>query len=158
MYVHMIAEPYASPNRQCIYWVHKWLNVKYIRMKRLLKNISYCMKEARIFNSRWAYLPLSKLWINKVEHIGFGVDALIKELKMSKGNISSSDIAFYILSENTWSGPNDEANRRCRVQRWSAENGNRKDQRRTLPPAAASELSDWLGDVVPRPNSLDKKS
>lgn len=34
--------------------------------------------------------------INKVEHIGFGVDALIKELKMSKGNISSSDIAFYI--------------------------------------------------------------
>ena len=42
-------------------------------------------------------------------------------------------------------GPNDEANRRCRVQRRSAENGNREDQKRTLTVTAASELSDWLG-------------
>ena len=49
---------------------------------------------------------------------------------------------------------NDEANRRCRVQRRSAGNGNRKDQRRTLTFAAASELSDWLGVTACSGNRL----
>ena len=50
--------------------------------------------------------------------------------------------------------PNDEANRRCRAQSRSAENGNRKDRRRTLTFAAASELSDWLGVTACSGNRL----
>lgn len=34
--------------------------------------------------------------INQSKRIGYGVDALIKEMKLTKGNISSMDIAFYI--------------------------------------------------------------